>query len=267
MKENLLLKFNYNAGPHEFKIFGKYFYACLDHISKFIKLDYNLDIIAEYIPPVLFHVHSFETFDNTIFWIADQKSDIWKLNTSNNKWIKETNNFNTYYLERTNNYIFASNNYIFASNNNQNTVAQIDKENNIKIIQLTSNNILYYFISLFYIFNNLILTSKFYQQIYLYNLLSSEFKIIDIPLSNKYIFLRSYYDNNKLYLMSSSILDGIDAIVILNNFDINNGTYDNYIIIPFMNDSSLHRIGKLNNNEIYVTATGSSSFYSLKEYK
>jgi hypothetical protein len=39
LKENVLFKFIENAGPHEFKKFGEYYYSCLDHISKFIKLD------------------------------------------------------------------------------------------------------------------------------------------------------------------------------------------------------------------------------------
>jgi len=249
------LEFNYNAGPHEFKEFDTY-YCCLNNSSQFIKLDYNLNIIKNYIPNEPFNIHSFSTFDNNIFWISGQNSDIWSLDTLNNTWIKRTDNFSS-------NYVNKSEDYLFSVNKNSNNIIIINKENTFKILQIVENNPIYQFISSFYYNNYLIITSTEYQQIYLYNIISYEFSVINLPLDNQYRFLQSYYFNNNLYLISSSILDGIDAIVILEKFNINNGRYIKLIIIPVIPKSSLHRIYLINNKDLAISATGSSSLYIL----
>ena len=262
LSKQILLQFADKSIPHEFKLFGDYYYCCFDGASMILKLNNKLEQIAIYKPPITISIHSFTTFDNNIFWIASHNSDIWKLELATNVWTKETSNFMT-------NYVNYTDSYIFAVNSNANTIVKIDKQNKLKLIQIASEDgTIYKFISSFFVDNSLIITSTTYQQIYIYNIITDKFIIKDISLSNKYVFLQSYYFNGNLYLISSSVFgeDKIDAIVILNNFNIITGQWDDDpYIIQVASGCSLHRITKLNNEDIGITATHTATLYVIKK--
>ena len=154
--------------------------------------------------------------------------------------------------------------YIFSVNSNSNQISRVNRENQFEIIQITPNNPIYKFISSFYHKDYLIITSTEYQQIYLYNIITFTFSLINLPLDNSYRFLQSFYFKDNLYLLSSSILEGNDSIVILENFNVDTGLYNNLVIIPVIPKSSLHRIYNINDDDIAITATGASSIYIIK---